>query len=306
MKQLSRSVVRLLILFLFLVLCGCIPAFSLAFAEAVKTESFEQQIDHLGKYDSFILEGDIRRFAGETLTYDLDFMIFSNAGQAQITFYEENGQFKCLLVAQTKGFVGWLTSYVKHIYKASFYIVDGGKKLRTATFEREIIVGNERERILHAMDYASLRHLWFVFKNDELVRQFNESLPENAQLDDVLAAFYNFRNAAYGKIKTGRSYHIPTFWTKDDQPEKGSEMSIYIPTESEQRIYEEAEGAGEMEGSQRLMKVQVPSDLFETENGELYFWASKHLIPLEAIYKDFILFGDLRFRLSKGTIHRRK
>lgn len=306
MKQSSQLIVKLLILLLLSMNWGWGPVLSLAFAEVAKTESIEQKIDPLGKYDSFILEGDIRRFAGETLTYDLDFMIFSNAGQAQISFYEENGQFKCILVAETKGFVGWLTSYVKHIYKASFYIVDGGKKLRTATFEREIIVGNERERILHAMDYASLRHLWFVFKNDELIRQFSEPLPENAQLDDVLAAFYNFRNAAYGKIEKGRSYHIPTFWTKDDQPGKENEMSIHIPTESERRNYEEAEGAGKMEGSQQLMKVQVPSDLFETENGELYFWASEHLIPLEAIYKDFILFGDLRFRLSKGTIHRRK
>jgi len=157
MKQSRRLVVRLLILLLFLVLWGWGPVLSLAFAEVAKTESIEQKIDQLGKYDSFTLEGDIRRFAGETLTYDLDFMIFSNAGQAQISFYEENGKFKCLLVAETKGFIGWLTSYVKHIYKASFYIVDGGKKLRTATFEREIIVGNERERIFHAMDYASLR-----------------------------------------------------------------------------------------------------------------------------------------------------
>ncbi len=306
MKQPTRLIVNLLILLIFSMNWGWGSVLSMACAGVAKTESVEQKIDQMGKYDSFILEGDIRRFAGETLTYDLGFMIFSNAGQAQISFYEENGQFKCILVAETKGFIGWLTSYVKHIYKASFYIVDGGKKLRTATFEREIIVGNERERIFHAMDYASLRHHWFVYQNDELIGQFNEPLSENAQLDDVLGAFYNFRNAAYGKIETGRSYHIPTFWTKDNQPEKGSEMFIYLPTESERRNYEEAEGAGKMEGSQRLMKVQVPSDLFETENGELYFWASKHLIPLEAIYKDFILFGDLRFRLSKGTIHRRK
>ncbi len=306
MKQSIRLVVKLMILFLFLAICGGIPAFSPAFAEVVKTEPIEQKIDKLGKYDSFTVNGDIRRFAGETLTYEMDFMIFSNAGQAQISFYEENGQFKCLLVAETKGFVGFLTSYVKHIYKASFYIVDGGKKLRTATFEREIIVRGKRERILHAMDYASLRHHWFVFKNDELIRQYNEPLSENAQLDDVLAAFYNFRNAVYGKIETGRSYHIPTFWTKGDQSEKESEMSIYMPTESERRIYEEAEGAGKMEGSQQLVKMQVPSDLFETENGELYFWASKHLIPLEAIYKDFILFGNLHFQLSRGTIDPRK
>ncbi len=305
MKQPSRSVVGLLIILLFLVLCGWGPVLSLAFSEAVKTDPTGQAIDQLGKFDSFAVNGDIRRFAGETLTYKIDFMIFSNAGEAQISFYEENGQFKCLLVAETKGFVGFLTSYVKHIYKSSFYIVDGGKKLYTATFEREIIVGGERERIFHAMDYASLRHHWFVYKNDELIRQFNKPLSENARLDDVLGAFYNFRNAAYGKIETGRSYHIPTFWPKEDQPETEKKISIYVPTESEQRIYEEAEGAGEMEGSQQLMKVKVPSDLFKTKKGELYFWTSEHLIPLEAIYKDFILFGDLHFRFSGGTNHRR-
>ena len=282
------------------------PSLSLAFAEAAKSDTSAPTIDNLGKFDSFALNGDIRRFAGEPLNYAVDFMIFTNAGEAQMSFYEENGTFKCRLEVQTKGFVGFLTSYVKHIYISSFYIVDGGKKLRTATFEREIIVGGERERIFHAMDYASLRHRWFVFKNDELIRQFNKPLSENTQLDDVLGAFYNFRNAAYGKIEKGRSYHIPTFWTKDDQPEKENEISIYIPTESEQRIYEEAEGAGEMEGSQWLMKVEVPSDLFKTKNGELYYWTSEHFIPLEAIYKDFILFGDLHFRFSGGTIHRNK
>lgn len=51
-----------------------------------------------------------------------------------------------------------------------------------------------------------------------------------------------------------------------------------------------------------LMKVQVPSDLFETEKGELSYWVSEHLIPLEAIYKDFILFGDLHFKFAKGTL----
>jgi len=306
MSQPTRLVVNLLFSLISLTICGSSPALSLAHPEAVKSDPSEQAIDKWGKFDSFALDGDIRRFAGETLNYDVDFMIFTNAGEAQMSFYEENGKFKCRLVVQTKGFVGFLTSYVKHIYISSFYIVDGGKKLRTATFDREIIVGGERERIFHAMDYVSLRHRWFIFKNDELVGQFNKPMSENTQLDDVLAAFYNFRNAAYGKIEKGRSYNIPTFWTKDDQPEKENKISIYIPTESEQRIYEEAEGAGTMEGSKRLMKVEVPSDLFKTKNGELYYWTSEHLIPLEAIYKDFILFGDLHFRFSGGTIHRNK
>ena len=105
------------------------------------------------------------------------------------------------------------------------------------------------------------------------------------------------------QLLKGLRFHFPILFL---QPEKENEISIYIPTESEQRIYEEAEGAGEMEGSQWLMKVEVPSDLFKTKKGELYFWTSEHLIPVEAIYKDFILFGDLHFRFTGGTIHQRK
>jgi len=279
------------------------PSSSLAGAR--KAASSPQKIDQLGKFDSFTLNGDIRRFAGETLYYDVDFMIFSNAAEAQMSFYEENGKFKCLLVAQTKGFVGFLTSYVKHIYKASFDIIDNGKRLRTATFDREIIVGDDRERIFHAMDHAGHRHLWFIYENGKLIKQFNKSLPENIYQDDVLGAFYNFRNAAYGEIKKGRSYDIPTFWTKGGPQDSSSnikKMSIYVPTDPEKRAYEKQEGGGTLKGTEMLMKVQVPSDLFETKNGELYYWTSAHLIPLEAIYKDFILFGDLHFKFAKGTL----
>jgi hypothetical protein len=52
----------------------------------------------------------------------------------------------------------------------------------------------------------------------------------------------------------------------------------------------------------RVMKVPAPSGLLETKNGELYFWSSEHYIPMEAIYKDFILFGDLNIKFVKRTV----
>jgi len=152
------------------------------------------------------------------------------------------------------------------------------------------------------MNHVTRSHNGFVFENDVLIRQFDKILPENINLDDVLGAFYNFRNAAYGSIGKGKSYKIPTFWTQSDQPHSPHSMTAYILTDAERRVYEVVEGAGELGDSKMLVKAKVPSDLFETKNGELYYWCSEHLIPLEAIYKDFILFGDLHFKFSKGTI----
>jgi hypothetical protein len=278
---------------------GTVSSQSLEASQELHSESTKSE--PIGTYASFSPDGDIRRFSGETLFFDMDYMIFSKAAQAQISFYEENGKFKSVLVAETKGIVGILTSYVKHVYKSTFEIIDNGKRLRTIMFEREIINGEDRELVLHAMDYTALRHYWLIYHNETLVGRFDESITGEDHLDDVLGLFYNFRNSAYGKIEKGKQYKVSTFWTKEDSKEKNSEMTIYIPTDLERAEFEEKENGSEM-GAKLLMKVLVPSDLFETENGELYFWSSDHYIPTEAIYKDFIMFGDLHIKFIKRTV----
>jgi hypothetical protein len=137
----------------------------------------ESKVLENGEYDSFKPEGDIRRFAGETLYYDIDYMIFSQAATAQISFFEENGKYKSLLMVETRGFVGFITSYVKHVYEATFDIVDNGKRLRTLKFNREVIVGGDRERIVHALDHSSLLHHMFFYQNKKLINQFKKPLP---------------------------------------------------------------------------------------------------------------------------------
>jgi hypothetical protein len=305
MKQPTYSQPKPSILNTFAIFCWLWASFTPALAESPETHLKPPKIESMGTYPSFSPNGDIRRFAGETLLFDMDYMIFSKAAQAEVSFYEENGKFKCVLVAETKGLVGFLTSYVKHVYKSTFDIIDDGKRLRTATFEREIIEGNDRERIFHAIDYTTKSHYWFIYHNEILVRQFSESITGEVHLDDVLGLFYNFRNSVYGKIEKGRHYKVSTFWTKEDSKEKTSEMTIYIPTDLERLKFEEEEYDTEM-GAKLLMKVLVPSDLFETKNGELYFWSSEHYIPMEAIYKDFILFGDLHLKFVKRTVNPEK
>ena len=48
-----------------------------------------------------------------------------------------------------------------------------------------------------------------------------------------------------------------------------------------------------------LIQANIPKEIFNTETGELLFWASDHLIPLETKVMDYVLFGDLHAKLNR-------
>lgn len=251
-----------------------------------------------GEYDSFSPRGDIRRFNGETLIYDVDFLFFENAATVESRFYEYKGKYFATLRAETKGIVGFFTNYRKHYYKSSFDIVDDGRRVRTRKFERDVINGDEKERTIHFLDYFAQTHHWFLFQNGELMERREDPIPEDVVYDDILAAFYNFRNGVYGDLNKGTSYKIHTI---PDQSMK--KITAYITTEQEQekaRINQSRSKNGEL-----LMRVLIPKDVFKTESGEIIFWTSRHYIPLESTVKDYILLGDLHAKLRQGTAGKR-
>jgi hypothetical protein len=250
-------------------------------------------INSKGEYTSFVPKGDIRRFAGETLTYNIDFLFFDNAATGIVRFYEYKGKYYSTLSAETKGVVGFFTNYRKHYYKASFDIIGKGRRVQTSKFERDVINGDDQERTVHFLDYASRTHFWFLFYGGDLKERHRDPIPEEVIYDDILAFFYNFRNGVYGDLKKGGKYKINTL------PERSmTNITAYINTEKEEeefRIDEERPKNKEM-----LLKVTIPKDVFKTETGELVFWASSHYIPLETTIKDYLLLGDLHGKLTNG------
>lgn len=251
-------------------------------------------ISSQGKYATFIPKGDIRRFSGETLTYDIDFLFFKKAATAKVRFYEYKGKYYSTLSAETKGVVGFFTNYRKHYYKAAFDIVDEGRRVRTNKFERDVINGNDKERTVHFLDYASRTHFWFLFNEGDLKERHRDPVPEGIIFDDILAFFYNFRNGVYGDLKKGGAYKINTL------PEKSmKEITAYIHTEDEEVKLREEENRPK--NDDMLLKVTIPKDVFKTETGELVFWASNHYIPLETTIKDYLLLGDLHGKLTSGV-----
>ncbi len=246
-----------------------------------------------GEYPSFTPKGDIRRFARETLTYDIDFLFFEKAATAKVRFYEYKGKYFATLSAETKGVVGFFTNYRKHYYKSTFNIIDQGRRVQTSKFERDVIIGQEKERTVHFLDYTSRTHFWFLFGGGELKERSRDPIPEGVIYDDILAFFYNFRNGVYGDLKKGGTYKIETV------PEKSMKnITTYISTENEQEQFRISENR--TKNDELLLKVIIPKDVFKTETGELVFWASNHYIPLETTIKDYLLLGDLHGKLTSG------
>ena len=242
-----------------------------------------------GEYHSFSPAGDIRRFAGETLHIDISFLSLFNAATANVSFYEKGGTYYSILESETKGFVGFFTAYRKHLYKSTFEVVDNGRRLRTKKFEQEIVTGKNVEKVTHIFDYDNRVTWTFEYKNGKMVNETQRKLPEGFSFDDILATFYNFRNSVYGKVQKQANYNIP---------DQGSEkIAIYITSEEEAEQY--GKENGRKKGDELLLKAVVPKDVFNTKNGELWFWVSKHLIPLETTVKDYILLGDLHAVLKK-------
>ena len=247
---------------------------------------------HPGEYSSFRLEGDIRRFIGETLHIDISFLWFDNAATARVGLYENNDALYSILEAETKGFVGFFTAYRKHFYKATFDVVDDGKRLRSKTFERKVIIGDMADSTNHSFDYKSRTHKWEKIIDGEMIENGDRIIPLGVNFDDILAVFYNFRNSAYGKVKKGAEYTIHTV------PEKGAdEIKVHIINRDEQSGFMSKNKRSNSE--EFLLKAIIPKEIFNTDTGELLFWTSRHLIPLETTVKNYILFGDLHAKLNR-------
>jgi hypothetical protein len=248
-----------------------------------------------GKYPGFKANGDITRFEGETLYYDISFLWFNNAASAKVQFFKKKGKYYSTLEASTKGFIGFFTSYRKHFYKTEFEIIDDGKSLRPISFLRQVTIGDQAEITRHQFNYTTQKHTWSKFLNDEEIKTGFDVIPADHSFHDILTAFYNVRNGSYGPLTKGNNFKIKTI------PEKGhDEISVHISSEQEEEFFRAEEGREKKD--ELLLNIIVPKEIFKTETGELMVWSSTHYIPVETTVKDYILLGDLHAKFTHREI----
>ena len=251
--------------------------------------------NEMGKYFDFKANGNITRFEGESLHYNISFLWFDNAATAEVKFFKTRNRYFSTLEASTKGFVGFFTSYRKHFYKTEFEIIENGKSLRPLSFIRKVTIGDHSEETHHKFNYLQKKHTWSKIVNGDELENGSDDIPTDKGFHDILTAFYNVRNGSYGPLTKGNSFKIKTI------PEKGhDEISVHILSNQEEENFRALEGREKKE--ELLLNIVVPKEIFKTETGELMVWSSTHYIPVETTVKDYILLGDLHAKFTHREV----
>ena len=229
----------------------------------------------------------IESFLGETATYDISFLWFDKAAVATFKVEREGKGLKATLVGETKGFVGFLTSYRKHVYISHMDYLPEQKKLRTSLFERYVVIGKHTEKSKTFLNYDIRRMTWETTKNKKIDLKGCAAIPEEIEYEDILSAFLNFRSGAYGAIEQGRKFNIHTI------PSEGqSIIEVNITREEEAKRDRLLFGTG-YDDKLIYIKVRVPKEIFKSATGEVSMWIDEKIIPIRGVVKDYIGFGDM-------------
>ena len=236
-------------------------------------------------------------FRGEQLDYEMGFWLFKRAVLGKLTFkeLEGKGRYMATLQTETLGILGWVARYRVDVYRSTMEEIDGGKRLRSLTFDEEVIIGGKLRRRSHAFDYQ--RKKWIVqrLRKDGTLDRTERAIPEGKIYDDFITAAYNFRYGVYGPIERGKTYLVPTF------PKKGaSSYEIRVaPVEEEER---RRKSEKLKDGKELYVKLLLDPELTHSSEGVVEGWLSKELYPVEGSIKDVMLVGDVTGRL----VNRRK
>lgn len=238
-------------------------------------------------------------FAGEELTYRLSFMIFDDAatGKVSISKGDVEGEYIITLFAETSGFIGWLLKHRKDVYTAVVYEVDNGKRFRTKSFKKDVIVGKKRKTSTEIVDYDRMVIDWEKYRIGYRKSKKNRkktgvtAIPEGKILDCPLTAFFNLRFGAYGEFHEGAHFKIDTL------PKKGyTEILIDVFQNAEK----DKRGYGDMPDT-TLARINLDKELFGSLSGIVDVLFDKELIPVRSVAKDLLLMGDVKGKL----IHRK-
>ncbi|MFQ5900523.1 MAG: DUF3108 domain-containing protein [Thermodesulfobacteriota bacterium] len=237
-------------------------------------------------------------FAGEELKYSISFWWFKKAAEARITFSrKEDGGYLVSIEAETLGLIGFVTRYRKDIYYSHLEEVEGGKRLRSYLFEKEVTIGKRIRRGFVKLDYNNRTMTMKSWGGGKKEVHKENPIPPGIIYDDALAAFFNFRYGAYGSIKEGKRYSIHTF------PKKGvSVIKIRIATEEEKKKRLKPIP----KGVRYLADVRMDKNLFGSQTGNVEVLFSEDMTTLAGILKDIIFFGDIKGILVKKGRNNKK
>jgi hypothetical protein len=235
-------------------------------------------------------------FRGEELHYVIGVWLFKKVAVGKISFREmkEKGRYLSTLQGETLGILGWVSRYRTDTYRSVMEEIDGGRRLRSVSFEEDVKVGSTLRRRIHLFDYEKRKWIRVRQRKDGTKIRTEEEIPPGMVYDDFITASYNFRYGVYGGIERGRKYTVATF------PKKGpSSYEVRVASKEEEEKRKKSEKS--QEGKEYLVKLFLDPEVTHSKEGLIEGWLSKELYPTEGMIKDVMFFGDVRGTLIKNT-----
>ena len=233
---------------------------------------------------------------GEELIYEIGVWVFKRVALGKLTFRksEKKGLYTAVLQTETLGVLGWVARYRVDTYRSTMEEIDGGKRLRTLSFEEDVKIGKRLRKKIHLIDYQKRKWIIARRRKDGVMERSEKEIPPGKVYDDFLTATYNFRYGVYGEIEKGRTYLVPTF------PRKGSSLyEVRVASKEEDEKKKKSEKV--KEGKEFYVKLFLDPEITHSKEGLIEGWLSKELYPMEGTIKDVVLFGDVKGTLIKKT-----
>ena len=235
-----------------------------------------------------------QKFSGEIIRYEVGFWLFSTVGGGEADFRDlGHGKYMVYHEGKAQGFVGWLTSHRREIYRSTMSTINNGKRLIPLRFEEHSVIGEWFRKKTTVYDYAAHKVFMEVDKEGEKSRE-EVDIPMGAFYDDPVTAFYNFRGGVYGKVEPGREFLVRTL------PEKGSakgkeEIRLVVASKDEADILRAKEP--DKTGKDFFVKILFDREMWGKKKGELEIWFNKDIVPTSGVVKDLRFFGDVKGKL---------
>ena len=235
-------------------------------------------------------------FKGEELHYEIGVWLFKRVALGKISFKEmgEKGRYLATLQGETLGVLGWVARYRVDTYRSIMEEVEGGRRLRSISFEEDVKIGNNLRRRTHFFDYQKRKWIKVRQRKDGVRVREEVEIPPGMVYDDFITASYNFRYGVYGEIERGKKYTVATF------PKKGpSSYEVRVASKEEEEKRKKSEQF--KDGKEYFVKLFLDPEVTHSKEGLIEGWLSKELCPTEGRIKDVMLFGDVKGTLIKKS-----
>jgi len=233
-------------------------------------------------------------FKGEELSYDVGFWLFKRAAMGKVSFREmgEQGRYLAILQGETMGVLGWVARYRTDTYRSVMEEIDGGRRLRSVSFEEEVKIGSKVRIRSHFFDYQKRKWIRVRQRKDGTKVREEADIPPGMVYDDFVAASYNFRYGVYGEIERGKKYTVATF------PKKGpSSYEVRVASKEEEEKKRKSEKI--KADKEYFVKLYLDPEVTHSKEGVIEGWLSKELYPVEGMIRGVVLFGDVKGTLVK-------